>query len=47
MAVRLSALRDGRPLSPGKFLVLVSDGDLVDSMAILFLEGLGKCENPK
>jgi hypothetical protein len=30
MEVRLSALRAGRPLPPGKFLVLISVTDLVD-----------------
>jgi hypothetical protein len=40
MAARLSALRVGRPLSPGRFLVLISVRGLVDPMAIVRLEGL-------
>jgi hypothetical protein len=40
MAVRLSALRAGRPLSPGKFLVLISVKVCVDPRAIVRLEGL-------
>jgi hypothetical protein len=39
MAVRL-ALRPGRPLPTGRFLVLV------DSRAIVRLEGLGQLKNP-
>jgi hypothetical protein len=42
MAVRLSALRAGRPLPPGGFLVLVSIRGCVDPRAIVRLKGLGK-----
>jgi hypothetical protein len=45
MAVRLSALRVGRPLLPGRFQVLISDRDLVDPRAIVRLEELGKFKN--
>jgi hypothetical protein len=45
MAVRLSALRAGRTLSPGWFLVLISVRDWVDPMAIVRLEGLGQLKN--
>jgi hypothetical protein len=44
MAVRLSALRVGRPLSPtppGRFVVLISVSGWVDPMAIVRLQGLG------
>jgi hypothetical protein len=43
---RLSALRAGRPLPPGRFLVLVSVGGWVDSRAIVRLEGLGQLKSP-
>jgi hypothetical protein len=42
MAVRLSALRAGLPLPPGRFLVLISARGRVDPRAIVRLEGLGK-----
>jgi hypothetical protein len=41
MAVRLSDLLAGRPLAPGRFLVLISVRDSVDSRAIVRLEELG------
>jgi hypothetical protein len=46
MAVRLSTLRAGRPLSPGRFLVLISVRGWVNLRAIVLLEGLGKLKNP-
>jgi hypothetical protein len=46
MAVRLSALRPGRPLPPGRFLVHISVGGRVDPRAILQLDGLCKLKNP-
>jgi hypothetical protein len=45
MAVRLSALRAGRSLSPGRFLILISVRGIVDSRAILRLEGVGQLKN--
>jgi hypothetical protein len=42
MAARLSALRAGRILQQGKFLVLISVRDRVDPRAMVRLEGLGK-----
>jgi hypothetical protein len=42
MAVRLSPLRAGRPILPGRFLVLISVTRWVDPRAIVRLEGLGK-----
>jgi hypothetical protein len=41
MAVRLSALRAGRSLLPGRFLVLISVRGWVDPTAIVRLEWLG------
>jgi hypothetical protein len=46
MAVRLSALRAGRPLPPGRFLVLISVRGFVDPRPIVQLEGLGQLKNP-
>jgi hypothetical protein len=46
MAVRLSDLRAGRPLPPGRFLVLISVRGRVDPRAIVWLEGLSQLENP-
>jgi hypothetical protein len=44
MAVR-SALHAGHPLPPGRFLVIISVRDWVDSRATVWLEGLGRIEN--
>jgi hypothetical protein len=46
MVVRLSASRAGRPLPPGRFLVLIFVKDSVDPRAIMRLEGLGQLKNP-
>jgi hypothetical protein len=46
MAVRLSVSRAGRLLPQGRFLVLISVRGLVDSKAIVLLEGLGHLKNP-
>jgi hypothetical protein len=46
MAVRLSALRAGRPLPPGRFLVFISVRSWVGPRAIVQLEGLGQLKNP-
>jgi hypothetical protein len=46
MAVRLLALRADRPLSPGRFLVLISVRDWVDPRTVVRMEGLGKLKNP-
>jgi hypothetical protein len=42
MVVRLSALCAGRPLPPGRFLVLIFVRGWVDLKSIMRLEGLGK-----
>jgi hypothetical protein len=42
MAVRLSALRAGHPLPPGRFLVLISVRGWVDPRVIVRLEPLGQ-----
>jgi hypothetical protein len=46
IAVRLWALCAGRPLPPGRFLVLISVIGWIDSMATVRLEGLGQLTNP-
>jgi hypothetical protein len=46
MAVNLSALRAGRHLTPGRFLVLISLRGWVDPRAVVRLEELGKLKNP-
>jgi hypothetical protein len=46
MAVRLSALRAGRRLPPGRFLALISVRGCVDPRTIMRLEGLGQLKNP-
>jgi hypothetical protein len=45
--VRLSALRAGRPLAPGRFLVVIFVIGWVDSRDIVRLEGLGKLKKKK
>jgi hypothetical protein len=42
MVVKLSTLRAGRPLPPGRFLVLISVRGRVDPTVIVRLEGLGQ-----
>jgi hypothetical protein len=46
MVVRFLALRAGRSLPPGRFLILISDRSLIDPRAIMRLEGLGQSKNP-
>jgi hypothetical protein len=46
MAVSLSLLRVGRPLPPGRFLVLISVRSWVDPKAIVRLEGISQLKNP-
>jgi hypothetical protein len=46
MAVRLSALHTGRPLLPGRFLVLIYVRGWIDLRTIVRLEGLGQLKNP-
>jgi hypothetical protein len=45
MAVSLSALRAGRPLPPGRFLVLIYAKGWVDPRVTLWLEGLSQLKN--
>jgi hypothetical protein len=46
MAVRLSALRAGRPLPPGRYLVLISVRGLINLRTIVRLERLGQLKTP-
>jgi hypothetical protein len=46
MAVRLSALRAGRPLPPGRFLELIFLRGWVDPLAVGRLEGLDQFKKP-
>jgi hypothetical protein len=45
MAVKLTALRAGHPLSLGRFLVLFSVRVCVDPRTIVRLKGLGQLKN--
>jgi hypothetical protein len=45
MAVRLPALRAGRPLPPGRFVVVISVRGCADPRAIVRLEGLDEVKN--
>jgi hypothetical protein len=45
MAVKLLALRGGRPLPPARFLVLIFVRGCVDPRGIVRLEGSGKLTN--
>jgi hypothetical protein len=45
MEVRLSALRAGHPLPPGRLLILISVRGWVDLRAIVRLEELGQMKN--
>jgi hypothetical protein len=47
MAVRLSALRVGRPLPKKDVLVLMSVRGWINTRAIVQLEGVGKLEKKK
>jgi hypothetical protein len=46
MVVKLSAIRDGRPLPPERFLVLTLLEAESIPKAIVRLEGLGQLKNP-
>jgi hypothetical protein len=46
MAVRVSALRAGHPLPPGRFRELIFVRGRVDPRATARLEGLGQLKNP-
>jgi hypothetical protein len=46
-ALKLSALRAGRPLHPRRFFVLISVRVWVDNRARVRLKGLGQLKNPK
>jgi hypothetical protein len=45
MAVSLSALRSGRRLNPGRFLVLIFVRGYIETRDIVRLEGLGELKN--